>query len=115
MSFIKTNFTDPQGSVFEEAYFEVSTAHINKGFNESYNNRISLGTEEVNGHGNTNLSYQMYYWPSEAARNEGGLPYLLANLDPMGDTFYANELGSEYDELSALEAAELHCQTVVLA
>lgn len=114
MSFTKANFTDPQGSVFEEAYFEVSTAHINRSFNESYNNRISLGTEETNSNSNINLTYQMYYWPSEAAKNEGSLPYLLANVEPMGDTFYANDLGSEYDTLNAQDAAELHCQTVIL-
>lgn len=114
MSFIKENFTDPQGVTHDSAYFEVSIANKAVSVNQDYNNRISIDKEEVNEFTNKTLSYQMYYWTSEAAKDEGKPPYYLVNLEPLGEFFYVNELDSEHDNLTAKESAELHCSTVVL-
>lgn len=115
MSFTKADFTDPQGITHELTYFEVSAANLNRSENKAYNNdavrREESNTENVNG----NLSYQMYFWPSEEARNANRPPYTLFNEDPVGEYFYINELGPEYDGLTPQACAELHCQTVVLA
>jgi hypothetical protein len=114
MAFTK-NFTDPQGVEHLAAYFEASEASINVRKNESYNNRISVGEEEVGGNSGVDINYKMYYWTSEQAKLDGKLPYLLANVDPMGDIFNVYGLSvDEYGSMSAKEAAEHHCQTVVL-
>lgn len=115
MSFTKADFTDPQGITHELAYFEVSSANLNRSINNSYNNDAIRREESSEDNDSNNLSYQMYFWPSEESRDANKPPYVLFNEDPAGDYFYTNELGPEYDGLNAQACAELHCQTVVLA
>ncbi len=122
--FTKTNWTDPQGSVFDEAVFEVSEASLHSSRNENFSFRISAGDSvdsfEENSNENMNLNYQMFYWASQDARDQGKPPYILANTDPnqIGMVFYAesSELTKpEYDGLSAKQMAEYHVQNVVMA
>lgn len=117
------NWTDPQGSVFEEAVFEVSEASLHSSRNENFSFRISAGDSvdsfEENSNESINLNYQIFYWASQDARDQGKQPYILANTNPnqMGMVFYANteELQKpEYSGLSAKETAEYHVQNVVL-
>lgn len=114
MSFTKENFTDPQGVTHTAAYFEVGSANLSRNENKTYSNDAVLheesNTENIGG----SLYYQMYFWPSEAAKDANKPPYTLVNEDPVGDYFYLNELGSEYDGLTPKACAELHCKTVVL-
>jgi len=110
MSFKVTDFVDPQGTTYAEAYFEISTANLMATQNSRFNNRISIGEVESNDDSDISLQYQVYYWTSEQAKLDGKLPYLLANAEPMGDTFYVSNLGNEYVGLAAEAAAEMHCQ-----
>jgi hypothetical protein len=108
-------FTDPQGTTYTAAHFEVSTANLSRSTNEYFDNKISIGEEDNTTTTNSNLTYQMYYWVDTAAKEAGRLPYLLANSSPMGDTFYISDLDASYDGMLAVAAAEHHCQTVTLA
>lgn len=119
--FTKT-FTDPQGVTHTDAVFETSMATYNENVNESYDFRVSQGDDDSNKFTNTShtkdMNYQMYYWTSQAARDAGLLPYILANTNPVGDRFYITkeELDKpEYSGLSAAAKAERHCEFVVLA
>lgn len=114
MSFVAT-FTDPQGTTFVDAYFEVSISNINESKSSNYDNRISEGVEDTHEHASYSLSYEMLYWRSLAAKENGALPYILANPAPMGLRFnlHQDSVG-EYADMTPVEAAEHHCQTYVL-
>lgn len=107
-----TAFTDAQGTEFTEAYFEVAGASLSRSINENVNRTPPDGGLESRTEKGSQLSYQMYYWVSEQHKLEGKLPYKLANES--GVNFYFSDLGPEYDNLDAVQCADLHCQTVIL-
>lgn len=105
-------FTDAQGTAFTEAYFEVQNVTLNRGTNEVVNRQPDNGELKSDISATNQLSYQMLYWISEQHKLDGKLPYKLTYDN--GVNFYANNLGLEYDGLSAEEAADLHCQANIL-
>ena len=116
-----TTFTDPQGVEHADAVFEVSVADFNMHTHSNYDFRISQGdsvdSQTANDHSNANLSYQMYYWTNQEARDAGKLPYYLANTDPVGERFHVSGdiLASEgYTGITTAQKAEKHCKEVVL-
>mgnify|MGYP000333126541 CR=1 FL=1 len=117
-----TTFTDPQGVEHEDAVFEVSVANYSTYTHSNYDFRISQGDDDANKvedeSTQANLSYQMYFWTSQEARDAGMLPYYLANTDPLGEHFHVSEdflTGPDYVGLSVAEKAEKHCKEVVLS
>ena len=119
--FTKT-FTDPQGVTHTDAIFETSSANLNNNSSESFDFRISEGdnaeAKKLSTYSSSNMSYQMFYWASQDARDAGNLPYILANTQQIGQSFEVpDELLQlpEYKALSAALQAEKHCQEVVLA
>jgi len=125
MSFTKT-FTDPQGVTHTNALFEVAYASKRIDSSDSYTNQIAetldangvvtgyTFTPTTNANKYTNLDYRMYYWPNAAAKTAGNMPYVLASKSPIGEVHTAQNLGAAYDTLTAIKAAEKHCQAVVL-
>lgn len=115
--FTKT-FTDPQGVTHTDAIFEVSTSRCNENASSEYSFNLSAGDDPANqteaSNTNNNLSYRIYYWTDQGARDSGKLPYVLANTSPVGEWFNVNDIDSAYDILTAEEKAEKHCQDVVL-
>lgn len=114
-------FTDPQGVEHLDAVFEVSMANYSEHSHTNYNFRISQGdsseNQEVDGGVNANLSYQMYYWTNQAARDAGSLPYYLANTNPVGEYFHVSDTyltDPDYAGLTIVEKVEKHCKEVVL-
>jgi len=117
--FTKT-FTDPQGETHTDAVFYVARVHYSVNTNESTNYNIEAN---IDGSGkatdndtSSNLSYQMYYWANQAAKDAGNLPYILANTTDVGEWFYVANLHTDanYNSLTAEQMAEKHCQEVVL-
>lgn len=108
-------FTDPQGTTHVDAHFEVSICSLNYSSSKHFNNRISIGEVDESENSYLSMNYQMYYWTSAQAKQEGKLPYLLANREPMGDSFDVLDMDSaEYLNKSPEEAAEYHCLTYIL-
>jgi hypothetical protein len=109
-------FTDPQGATHTDAIFQVADASQNINQGKNFNYRISTGQSETNEYGTNNASYRIFYWLNQAAKDSGKLPYILANSDPnrLGETFYIDDIGPEYDGMSLEEIAEHHCKTYVL-
>lgn len=119
-------WTNPQGTTHTDAVFAVSKAEMtsNKSSrldaSSGYADAVMVDTSQ------TNLSYQMLYWPNQAALDAGTEPYPLTNAgvvtpDPAMQSdmeeklwFRVSNLDSSYDGLTAAQAAEKHCQEVVL-
>lgn len=113
--FIK-DFTDPQGVAHIGAVFEVCDTSLNISSNDKY--RLDLGevdTPSISFHSNNNLRYRIYYWTDQESRDAGNLPYVLANLDPLGEWFTVRDLTKEYiGNLSVHDLTEKHCKEFIL-
>ena len=97
-----TDYTDPQGSVFTTAVFEVTYASVSCNSSEEY--RLEVGTTASE---NRSLHYHARYWASQEAKDEGKLPYNY--IDTGGNASHGGVLAEgEYDGLTALQAAEAH-------
>jgi len=125
MSFVKT-FTDPQGVTHTNAYFEVAYASKRNDNSDSYTLDIKetvdaagvvtgfTYTPTTNANSFSNVDYRMYYWTNKAAKTAGNMPYVLASKSPIGEVHNAQNLDATYATLTAMAAAEKHCQAVVL-
>lgn len=119
MSFTKTGtWVDPQGTSHTDAVFEVAYASTHNNTATMYTYDSTNGFSGTTGTTNTDVqrhvNYRMYYWTNQASRDAGNLPYVLASLDPVGEIHNGNNLDVSYDGLTPVEAAEKHCQEVVL-
>ncbi len=118
--FIAT-FTDPQGVEHIDAVLEASTANYNMHTNSNFDFRISQGDDATNkvtdDSVHASLTYQMFYWTNQEARDAGLLPYYLTNTAPLGEHFHVGEellAKDEYLALSPAGKAEKHCKEEVL-
>lgn len=122
--FTKT-FTDPQGIEHTDAVFEVVDVTHRNNLTSQYTYTLPVPPTDdealvvlqdpvLASQQNSNLRYRMYYWPNQAARDAGFLPYVLANVSPVGEWFEVNNLSEEFLALPLNEMAEKHCREVVL-
>jgi len=111
-----TGFTDPQGTTFEAAVFQVlrSDFTINTSETYSFDIREQVGSA-ANETSNFSLNYRMGYWASQDAKESGAPPYTLIDPNTYSSDFASYTLdGALYSELEAEAAAELHCKTEVI-
>lgn len=112
-TFTRANFEDPQGITHELAVFEIARANLSSNSNSIFTNR--LGEEpQLDEVVNVNLTYDVFFWPSQESKDAGKPPYLLTNAGDGGNTFYLNITDNRYSGMDSLQAAELHCTTVTL-
>lgn len=109
-------FTDPQGTSYKGAVFQVLRADFLDSSNESYSYDTREGKGTVGEHAvNFSLNYRVGYWPSQEAKDAGAPPYTLIDAETYNADFASYSLPEEqYGGLSAEAAAELHCKTEVL-
>ncbi|AZN32592.1 hypothetical protein [Pseudoalteromonas sp. Xi13] len=109
-------FTDPQGTEFEAAVFQVLRSGFTANKSETYAYDIREGSGDVEAEtANFSLNYRIGYWPTQTSKNNGAAPYILIDTETYNADFASYSLPAEqYSGLSAEEAAELHCKTEVI-
>lgn len=106
-------FTDPQGTKYEAAVFQVLQASFTENKSETFEFDIAEGTGAVaSGTSSFSLNYRIGYWPTQVAKSAGTPPYTLIDSATFSSDFADYSLDAElYEGLSAEAAAELHCKT----
>jgi len=119
-------WTNPQGTTHMDAVFSVSKAEMTSNKSSRLDTSSGYAGSTMINTSQTNLSYQMLYWPNQAALDAGTEPYPLTNTgvvipDPAMQSemeeklwFRASNLDASYEGLTAAQSAEKHCQEVVL-
>lgn len=109
-------FTDPQGTEFDAAVFQVIRSDFTANTSESYVYDIREGKGSIESeNASFSLNYRIGYWPSQASKDNGAAPYILIDTGTYNADFASYALPAEqYGGLSAEEAAELHCKTEVI-
>lgn len=109
-------FTDPQGTEFDAAVFQVIRSDFSANTSESYVYDIRGGSGTIEAeNANFSLNYRIGYWPSQTAKDSGAAPYILIDTETYNADFASYALpAAQYGGLSAEEAAELHCKTEVI-
>ena len=97
-----TDYTDPQGSVFAAAVFEITYATLSQNSSEEYR----LNSDPLV-RSNRSLHYTARYWASQAAKDEGKLSYSYLDVGANGNHGGVLAEG-EYEGMTAFEAAEAH-------
>jgi len=109
-------FTDPQGTEFDAAVFQVIRSDFTVNTSESYVYDIREGNGTIESESASfSLNYRIGYWPSQTSKDNGAAPYILIDTETYNADFASYALPAEqYSGLSAEEAAELHCKTEVI-
>jgi len=109
-------FTDPQGTAYEAAVFQVLQASFTENKSEMFDFDIATSAGAVsNGSSSFSLNYRIGYWPSQSAKKAGTPPYILIDSNTYSADFADYSLESEsYAGLKAEAAAELHCKTEIM-
>ena len=118
--FTKTGqWSDPQGTTHTDAVFKVVESKTSENGNSSYRYQLPFNgnpsSENTDSNNSKNTRYRMYYWTNQAAFDADGIPYVLANVDPLGEYFSLDSSDVIYDDLTPEQIADKHCQEVVLA
>ena len=109
-------FTDPQGTTYDAAVFQVLRTSFTENNSETYEFDIAQSTGAVaSGSSSFSLNYRIGYWPTLTAKSAGAPPYTLIDSATYDPDFADYSLDAElYAGLSAEAAAELHCKTEII-
>jgi len=109
-------FTDPQGTTYDAAVFQVLRTSFTENKSETYEFDIGADKGAVsNDTSSFSLNYRIGYWPTQLAKVDGNPPYILIDSETYSADFADYSLDAElYAGLSAEAAAELHCKTEII-
>lgn len=109
-------FTDPQGTTFAAAVFQVLRSEFTSNTGENFSYDIAEGKGSVDSEtANFSLNYRIGYWPAQEDKDAGSPPYILIDPTTYNSDFASYTLDSEtYTGLTAETAAETHCKLEVI-
>lgn len=81
------SFTDVHGTVHTDAVIYIATARLNQHSDSSFTRQVVdsdylNATTEMTEDDSSNLSFQVFLWPSAESRTEGYAPILLTSMMP---------------------------------
>jgi len=110
MTTFQKTFTDPQGATHTDAVILITRAEIRKDSGNSYeiNYKHTDQEPQLINSAVTFLSYEVFYWINQEAKEANLEPYKLRNTVEFMEDFSFSNLGPEYDGLTAIQAAKKH-------